>query len=268
MEGGIIPMKFKGKVALVTGASKGLGRAIALEFAREGAHVAILARSADLLQKLASEVETHGVRALPLCCDVTHSGDLAIAVNRAAEELGRLDILVNNVGVGLYSEIAKVPLQDFRFMMELNFWSMIVAIQTALPHMGRQREGTIINIASILGKIDYPWMGAYCASKHAMVSICNALRMELREKKINVLTVCPGRVDTQFQPNALKYRPLRNPHFSAIPLSAERVARQIVRGAWKHKREIVLPRAGWLLVALQHLWPQLSDRLAMSFTTR
>lgn len=260
-------MKFKNKVALVTGASDGIGRALALELARAGADVAILARSTARLQELSKQVEAFGVRSLPLTCDVTDRAALTSAVHQTAESFGRLDLLINNAGMGLYSEMTQVPLDDFERLMELNFWAPIVATQAAATHL-EKRGGIIINISSILGKLDYPGMGAYCATKHAVNSISNVLRMELREKGIEVLTVCPGRVDTGFQLHAIKYQTLRNPRFSVAAMSPEWVARVIVRAAWRHKREIVLPRAGWVLVAIQHLWPRLGDRLAMTFMTR
>lgn len=260
-------MKFKDKVALVTGASNGIGRAIAIEFAREGAHVAALARNQDRLSELSNQLHALGVKALPLPCDVTRRDDLRAAVDQAASHFGRLDVLVNNAGRGIYSPLVTVNLADFEQVMALNFWAPLWAIQAAMPHFEPQGGGTIINISSILGKVDFPWMGAYCATKHALNSISNVLRMELKGKHVEVLTVCPGRVRTDFQPNALKYRPVQNPSWSAGALAPEEVARAVVRGAWKHHREIVIPRSGWILIAIQHLVPRLADRLAMAFAS-
>jgi short-subunit dehydrogenase len=261
-------MKFDGKVALVTGASSGIGRAIALEFGKEGAHVAALARTTERLDSLADELRAQGVRVLSIPCDVTDRTALRAAIDRTAAEFGRLDILVNNAGIGIYSPVATVPVEDFERVMELNFWATLCAIQTAIPHFEKQQGGIIINVSSILGKLDFPWMGAYCASKHAVNSISNALRMELKEKNVEVLTVCPGRVLTNFQPNAVKYKPIHNPRWSGPGLTPEQVAHAVVRGAWKHKREIVLPRMAWVLVVLQNVWPTLADRLAMAFSSR
>lgn len=262
-------MKFKDQVVFITGASRGIGRALAVEFAREGSHIAAVARTRERLEKLSGELQGLGVRVLPLMCDVTDRKALVAAVNEIAKHFGRLDVLVNNAGMGIYSPLATVAIEDFERVMNLNFWAPLTAIQAAVPHFEKQQGGTIINISSILGKLDYPWMGAYCATKHALNSISNALRMELKGKNISVLTVCPGRVKTDFQPNAVKYKPIQNPAITAATaLSPESVARAVVRAAWKHKREIVIPRGGWVLVGLQHLWPTLADRLAMSFSSR
>lgn len=261
-------MKFKGKTVLITGASQGIGRAIAVEFAREGANVAVIARSSEKLNQLRDELQVLGVSVLAQACDVTDRSALVTAVEGAAVHFGRLDILVNNAGMGLYSPLTTVRIEDFERMMQVNFWSAVYAIQAAVPHLERQGSGIIINISSILGKLDYPWMGAYCASKHALNSLSNALRIELHDRNIEVLTVCPGRVRTGFQKNALKYKPIQNPSISVAGLSAEQVAHAVLRGAWKHKREIVIPRAGWILVAIQHVWPRMADKLATAFSSK
>jgi len=248
-------MKFKNKVVFITGASSGIGRSLAIEFAREGAHIAAVARDAGRLTALSGQLRNLGADTLALPCDITQREGLKAAVDGAASHFGRLDVLVNNAGRGLYAPLATVPFEDFEQVMNLNFWAPLWAIQSAMPHFERQQGGVIVNISSILGKVDFPWMGAYCATKHALNSISNSLRMELKEKHVEVLTVCPGRVQTQFQPNAIKYKPVQNSSWSAGTLSPEDVARAIIRGVWAHKREIVVPPAGWLLAAVQHIAP-------------
>jgi short-subunit dehydrogenase len=261
-------MKFQSKVVLITGASHGIGRALAVEFAKEGAHVAALARSTDRLTALSDELRAAGVGSLALTCDVTHRESLKTAVDTAASHFGHIDILVNNAGRGLYAPLNTVDLEDFEEIMNLNCFAPLWAIQSVMPCFERQLGGMIINVSSILGKVDFPWMGAYCATKHALNSISNVLRMELKEKHVEVLTVCPGRVRTEFQPHAIKYKPVQNPSWSVEGLSSEEVARAVVQGAWKHKREIVIPRSGWLLAAVQHFAPGLADRLATAFSSR
>ena len=261
-------MKFQGKAVLITGASYGIGRALAIEFAREGAQVAGLARSTDRLMTLSDELRDLGVNALALTCDLTQRGSLKVAVDTAAAHFGRLDILVNNAGRGLYAPLTTVDSNDFEEIMNLNLFAPLWAIQSVMPYFERQQGGIIINISSILGKVDFPGMGPYCATKHALNSISNALRMELKEKHVEVLTVCPGRVQTEFQPHAIKYKPIQNASWSTRGLSPEDVARAVVQGAWKHKREIVIPRAGWVLAAVQHVAPRLADRLAVAFSSR
>ncbi|MDD5543647.1 MAG: SDR family oxidoreductase [Acidobacteriia bacterium] len=261
-------MKFKDRVVLVTGASKGIGRAIALEFGREGAHLALVARSRELLDRLRDELQNTGREALALPCDVTDRAAFEAAIRRTIETFGGLDVLVNNAGMGMYSPLATMPMNDFDRLVSLNVHAVLYSIQAALPQFEKQGHGHIINVSSILGRLDYPWMGAYCATKHAVNSISNALRMELRDKNIEVMTVCPGRVLTDFQDNAIKYKEVENPSKPTLPMSPEAVARAVVRAAWKHRREVVLPRAAWVMIALQQFWPALADRVALSWSSR
>lgn len=261
-------VKFKDRVVFVTGASRGIGRALALEFAREGARLVLVARSIERVNRLRDEIQADGREVLAIPCDVTEREAVETAIRRTIETFGGLDILVNNAGIGLYSDLATVPMEDFERLMRLNVWAPLYAIQAALPQFEKQGHGHLINVSSILGRLDYPWMGAYCASKHAVNSISNALRMELRDKNIEVMTVCPGRVLTDFQANAIKYKEIVNPAKPTLPMTPEAVARAVVRGAWKHRREVVLPRAAWLLIALQQFWPDLADRVALSWSSR
>ena len=247
--------KLAGKVALITGASMGIGEAIARVLAADGATVALAARSREKLEVLARSLPTE---AIAIQADVSRPEEVRAMVARTVEHFGRMDILVNNAGVGMYASVADMKPDQFERLVATNWLGPVHAIQAAVPHMKRQGGGTIVNISSVAGKVALPWMGAYCASKFALNALSSSLRMELRPENIHVLTVCPGRVKTPFTENAYK-------DFATSPLypggiSAERVARAVLRGVHRKKREIVVPADNRLFGWLHGLFPRLVDR--------
>ncbi|MGH8630101.1 MAG: SDR family oxidoreductase, partial [Burkholderiales bacterium] len=197
--------QLENKVAIVTGASEGIGKAIAELFAREGARVVLAARSQDKLQELAARLGPERALAVPI--DVADGEQVERLVQRAVERFGGIDILVNCAGFGLYAPCHEMNWEHFRKLWEVNFFGAVRLSLTALPHL-RKRHGTIVNISSVAGKIPLPYMGAYCASKFALNTISSAMRMELKQAGVRVVTVLPGRVATQF--HAAAYRDGQN----------------------------------------------------------
>lgn len=247
--------KLDGKVALVTGASMGIGEAIARVFAAEGAKLALAARSLDKLEALARVLPTE---ALALETDLSQPEQVRTMVAKTVEHFGHIDILVNNAGVGMYASLAEMKPAQFEHLVATNWFGPVRAIQAVLPHMKRQGGGTIVNISSVAGKVAIPWMGAYCSSKFALNALSDSLRMELRAQNIHVLTVCPGRVQTPFTQNAFT-------DFATRPLypggiSAERVARAVLRAVRARRREIVVPAHNRLFGWIHNLFPGLVDR--------
>ena len=247
--------KLDGKVVLVTGASMGIGEAIARVFAADGARLALAARSLDKLEALARSLPTE---AIAIQSDVSQAEEIRAMVARTVDHFGRLDILVNNAAVGMYASVAEMKPDQFEHLLATNWLAPVRAIQAAVPHMRKQGGGTIINISSVAGKVALPWMGAYCASKFALNALSNSLRMELKPENIHVISVCPGRVKTPFIENAYK-------DFATQPLypggiSAERVARAVLRAVHRRKREIVVPANNRLFGWLHGLFPALVDR--------
>src|SRR6266404_3764486 len=186
-------MKIEGSVVLITGASGGIGEACAREFRRRGARLSLVARSEDKLREVA------GADALATAADITDDAARRRAVERTLERFGRIDILINNAGVGLYSPAWKAPMESARTMFELNFFAPLTLIQLVAPVMRSQRGGTIVNVGSIAGKMTLPWFTLYSASKYALGSLTDGLRMELKRDGIHAITVCPGYVATDFQ---------------------------------------------------------------------
>jgi len=191
-------MRLKDKVTLITGASRGIGRASALALAREGATIVGAARNQHDLDALVSEIESAGGKALAVVTDVTKSAEVTACVNQAREAFGRIDILVNNVGMGGYRPFLEWSEEDYDRIMATNAKSTWLFCKETIPHMLAQGGGNIVNVASVAGLQGYPSEGIYCASKFAQVALSQSLDREFFERNIKVSMVCPGGVETFF----------------------------------------------------------------------
>jgi short-subunit dehydrogenase len=251
-------MRIDGKVVLITGASQGIGAACATEFARAGARLSLTARSEEGLQKAAPP------DALITTGDLTSDETRQRVVDRTLERFGTIDVLINNAGAGLYGPSWKAPLDDVRWLMELNFFAPLALTQLVVTQMRSRRSGMIVNVGSIAGKVALPWMTVYSVSKFALGSLTESMRAELRRDGIRSMIVCPGYVRTDFQRHARGGGPpesvIRGRRFAITP---EECATAIRRGVERDARTVVTPRAGWLLVAAMRLFPSLVEaRLA------
>jgi len=189
--------KLTGKVALVTGASSGIGEATALALAEEGAIVAISARRADRLQDLVKRITDKGGKAFPIVGDVAEEAQANEIVQNAYKELGRLDILVNNAGVMLLGQIDGANTEDWRRMINTNVLGLLYVTHAALPIMKGQNSGHIVNISSVAGRTARAGSGVYNASKWGVVGFSEALRQEVLKNKIRVTIIEPGIVATE-----------------------------------------------------------------------
>jgi len=187
-----------GKIAAITGASKGIGRATARALARAGADVALVARDAQALEELANEVRSEGRRAFVLAGDLRDPELARRFVDETVRELGRLDVLVNNAGVGNFAPVAELTLDDWDEMFELNVRAVFVVTRAALPHLRRAGESMVVNVASLAGKNAFKGGGAYAATKHALIGFSRCLMLEERGHGVRVLAICPGSVATRF----------------------------------------------------------------------
>ncbi len=178
----------KQRVVLITGCSTGIGRALAAEMRRRGQRVFATARKPETLAELEDELLT----ALPL--DVTDPESIAAAVAQVIERAGRVDVLINNAGVNAAGPLAELPLQSFRRIMETNVTGTLAMVQAVVPRMAQQRAGRIVNLGSVVGILPTPFAGAYCASKSAVHTLSEALRMEVAPFGIDVLVLQPGGV--------------------------------------------------------------------------
>ncbi len=191
-------MDIKNKIALVTGASKGIGRETALALAREGAHIAISARSEELLQEVAGEIHAAGSKALVFPGDMSDEKAIAEFVETTIAEFGRLDILINNAGVGIFGPIAELSTEDWDTMFNLNMRGVFLMTRTCLPHLRAAGESVVVNVASLAGKNAFVGGGGYAATKHALLGFSRCLMLEERQHGLRVLAICPGSVNTPF----------------------------------------------------------------------
>jgi hypothetical protein len=190
--------RLRGRRALVTGASSGIGRALALRLAAEGARVALVARRADALEALAAEVRAAGGEALALPCDVAEREAVAAAAAHVVEAWGGVDLLVNNAGYGHHRRFLEWDLEDMERMLRVNTLGSLYWTKALLPGMVERGEGWIVFVASLAGRIAPPDESAYAASKFALVGLAESLSLEVEDLGVHVLTVCPGVIRTPF----------------------------------------------------------------------
>jgi 3-oxoacyl-[acyl-carrier protein] reductase len=186
------------KVALITGASAGIGQATARALASEGANVVITARREDRLQQLAAEIQSLGAKAIYIAGDASTEATAKETVERAMNTFGRIDILVNNAGVGNYKNLVDTSADEYDQIMDVNMRSTFLFTRHVVPVMLTQREGLILMISSMAGVYGFPGQAVYCASKFAQMGFAQSLDKELRPHGIKVGTICPGGVKTEF----------------------------------------------------------------------
>jgi short-subunit dehydrogenase len=252
-------MELIGKAVVITGASMGIGEAIARLFVEHGASVVLLSRDAGRAEAARARIG-HCERTLALACDVRHREEIDRAIGLTLHHLQRIDVWINNAGHGLRDSIAGMDMAACHDTFSTNLFGTIEAMQAVVPVMKAQNSGVIVNISSVAGHIPVPFMGVYSATKFAMNAIGKAARLELEGFGINVLTVCPGYVRTDFGENATKGRePQRVRPASVKGISADRVARAVLNGYRKKKREVVVPWTMHPVIKLYQLFPGLVE---------
>jgi uncharacterized protein len=251
-------MEMDGKVVVVTGASMGIGEAIAKVFADEGASVVLLSRDASRAEAARHRVG-HTDRTLALACDVRNREDIGRALALTLHHFDRVDVWVNNAGVGIRDSVADMEASALRELFETNFFGTIACIQAVVPAMREAGGGAIVNISSVAGHIPVPFMAIYSASKFAVNAIGKGARLELKRDNISVVTVCPGYVSTDFGKHVVADRQFNVRPPSVRGVTAERVARAAYRGFRKRKREVVVPWTMIPVIKLYQLFPGLVE---------
>ena len=253
-------MELANKVVVVTGASTGIGEAIARIFCERGANVVLLSRDAGRAETARTRIG-HAERTVALACDVRHREEIDRVISLTRHHFGRIDVWVNNAGHGLVDSVAEMDMAECRDLFETNLFGALTAMQAVLPIMKEQNSGTIINISSVAGHLPLPYSAAYSGSKFALNAMGKAARIELRKRNINVLTVCPGYVRTDFSANAVRGREVKKVRPESVRgISVERVARATLTGYLKEKREVIVPWTMHPVVKLYQLFPGIVER--------
>jgi len=249
----------RGKVVVITGASMGIGEALAQAFVREQCKIVLSSRDPARLEAARARVGSLE-RTLAIACDVRHREEIDRLLSLTLHNFGRVDIWINNAGFGLQDSVAAMDLRACRDMFDANLFGAIECMQAVIPVMKRQQGGMIINISSVAGHIPLPYMAAYSATKFAMNAIGKGARMELRTSSVHVMTVCPGTIATNFNENAVKGKErLRVGGTKRRGISAERVAAAVVSACRTEKREVIVPWQHHISVKFYQLFPWLVE---------
>ena len=245
---------FHGQVVVITGASAGIGRSLALQLADEGAKVVLAARRVNRLEQIAVECRQRGGEALAIRTDVSDEVQCKALIKMAVETFGRLDMLINNAGLAVTALFEEFPdLQLFKHTMDVNFYGSVHCSYYALPYL-KQTRGRILAISSLGGKAALPYNTPYIASKYAMHGFYDALRMELMQHGVSVTVICPSWVRTEFHevqmdkdgiPKGVRGRAL----YTKNTMSAERCAGIALQAAYRRRREVLMSPgllAAWL----------------------
>ena len=254
------------KVVIITGASSGIGAATACRLAREGMRLTLAARRVDKLKQVAEEVQVLGGEVLTLQADVRNREDIQRIVDDTLEKWGRIDVLLNNAGVGHDLKLVNTPSDRIRDEVQINLTSVIECAQAVLPAMLRQKAGHIINVASIAGLIGVPGSTVYSATKFGVNGFTDALHRELLGTGIHVSAFCPGYTPTEISPE-LKAIAEGRPDAPKVPglMPISYVADQIARLIEHPRLRVVIPKTWQPLPYIANLFPALADKLIQLF---
>ncbi|SEN76939.1 SDR family oxidoreductase [Paenibacillus sp. OV219] len=253
-----------GKIVLVTGAASGIGAETARLLAASGAVPIITGRKPDKLEQMASSIRgTYGCYKL----DVTNYDEIVLVMNQVVQDFGKIDVLLNNAGYGVFEHFADAPIERFAEMMDTNYMGIVRCSKAVLPIMQKQGGGHIINVASMAGKLSTVKSSGYAATKHAVLGLTNAMRAELAPMNIAVSAINPGPIDTPFLHTADPEGTYAN-NVRGYMLTPERVAGAIVQMIKRRTPEVDLPLSASVGIKLYGLFPRLADRIAGRWLNR
>ncbi|MCW3083370.1 MAG: Short-chain dehydrogenase [Bacteroidetes bacterium] len=255
---------FKNKVVWITGATSGIGEALASAFAKEGAKLVISARRTAELQRVKNALKIADENVLILPLDLSDTSNVNALTQQVISTFGRIDILINNGGISQRSLTKETPLEIDRKIMEVNFFGTVALTKSVLPHLLKQKSGHIIAMSSIAGKFGFYFRSAYSASKHALHGFFESLRMEIYNDNVNVLIVCPGKIKTNISINAVtgdggKHNKMDESQEQG--LSAEACAQQILKAIEKKKEEVFIGGKELRAVWVKRIFPKLFSKI-------
>ena len=252
---------FRDRTVLVTGASSGIGREVALAFAGAGANVVLVARRAKVLAAVASEARKLGAKTLVVPTDVAKPASVAACFGKAVKRFGQVDVVVNNAGVMIPSKVEQTRDVDLQAMLDVNLFGAMHVMQQAMKVMRKQGRGHIVNVASLAGRRGYSPLGGYCATKFALVGLTEALRMEIGSDDIHVALVMPGVVDTPLATNAQRDPLVKMSWPERLNMPPSWVVQCIFLAIRFRLTEIAVPPGTALLEKLAALTPGTTDSL-------
>ena len=245
-------MDFKNKVVLITGASSGIGKQTAIEFAKLGSNIILVARKKDKLEQVENQLKQFHVTTLVCTCDISKKDQVQSMSKIVLEKFNSIDILVNNAGFAIYGSVSELSINEIESQMETNYFGTIYCIKFFLPSMLKKKSGHIVNVASVAASFGLPGIASYCASKFAMLGFSEGLKHELSGTGVGLTVVSPIMVKTEFfdHPSFEKM-----PKYSPTSLSPKTVAKAIVKAANSSRLEIITPSVVRIAVWLKHTFP-------------
>ena len=256
-------MDFKDKVVLITGTSSGIGKESAIQFAKKGSNVILVARRKQKLQEIANDLKKFNVSTLVCECDVSDKLQVEKTSKLVLEKYGSIDILVNNAGFAIYGSVFDLTIEEIESQMATNYFGMIYCIKNFLPFMLEKKSGHIVNVASVAASFGLPGIASYCASKFAMLGFSEGLKHELKGTGVGITVVSPIMVRTNFFDHpSFQFIP----KYSPISLSDKTVAKAILRAANSPRLEIIVPSVVRGAVWIKNTFPYLINPiLGMAF---
>lgn len=252
----------KNKVVIITGASSGIGKACALEFAKKEAKIVIAARNTEKLDDVAELVRAIGAEVLAVKCDVSIKEDCKFLVDQTITKFGKINILINNAGISMRAIFNDMELDVLEKVMAINFYGTVYCTKYALPHI-LKNKGSVVGVSSIAGYVGLPARTGYSASKYAMQGFLDALRTENLKTGLHVMVACPGFTASNIRNTALSADGSaqgETPREEAKMMTAEEVANYIVKGVERRKRTLVLTSQGKLVVFLSKFFPKFVEK--------
>jgi len=245
-------MNFKNKIILITGASSGIGKQTAIEFAKKGANLILVARRKNKLELIANELEKFNITILVCQCDVSDKVQVKNMSKIVLEKFGTLDILVNNAGFAIYGSVSELSIDEIESQMKTNYFGMIYCIKNFLPHMLKKKSGHIVNVASVAASFGLPGITSYCGSKFAMLGFSEGLKHELKNSGVDITVVSPIMVKTNFFNHSSFEKMSSNFTFS---LNSKTVAKSILQASNSPRLEIIVPSFMRGVIWLKNTFP-------------
>ena len=254
----------KDKIVWITGATSGIGEALAIQCAKQGAKLILSARRVEELQRVKNICGLSDDRVLILPLDLSNTNDINGLCKKAIDKFGRIDILINNGGISQRALTKDTSLEIDRKIMEVNFFGTVALTKAVLPYMLEKKSGHIVVISSIAGKLGYYLRSAYSGSKHALHGFFESLRMEVRNDNINVTIVCPGKIQTNISVNAVNEKgehsgKMEKSHAKAM--SSDECAKQIIKAIKKNKEEVLIGGKELATVWIKRFFPKIFSKI-------